>query len=93
MRWNFSARRNLPIAVAIGVLLVVIIVKLNASMQHQPATDDGQVAHYQLLHQRAIKPEIVGFGRIEPNIQFNSIAEVSGKVTYVHPALKKRRVI
>ncbi|RZQ54007.1 hypothetical protein C1E23_05160 [Pseudoalteromonas phenolica] len=89
MRWNFSARRNLPIAVAIGVLLVVIIVKLNASMQHQPATDDGQLAHYQLLNQRAIKPEIVGFGRVEPNIKFNSIAEVSGKITYVHPALKK----
>ncbi|WP_404391642.1 efflux RND transporter periplasmic adaptor subunit [Pseudoalteromonas phenolica] len=89
MRWNFSARRNLPIAVAIGVLLVVIIVKLNASMQHQVVTDDGQLAHYQLLKQQAIRPEIVGFGRVEPNVQFNGIAEVSGKITYMHPALKK----
>ncbi|MCF2860302.1 hypothetical protein L1286_22735 [Pseudoalteromonas sp. SMS1] len=92
MRWDFSAKKNLPIAVAVGILLVVLIVKLKLSIKHDDKDQVGQLAQYQVLTQQSVRPEITGYGKVKPNIQLNSLAEVSGTVTYLHPALKKGEI-
>lgn len=92
MRWNFSAKRNLPIAVAVGLVLVGLVVKITSSMKHEKQGEAGQAARYQHLETQLVGPQIVGYGKIEPNIQFDSVAEVSGKITYIHPALKKGEI-
>ncbi|KZN31664.1 hypothetical protein N474_02035 [Pseudoalteromonas luteoviolacea CPMOR-2] len=92
MRWNFSAKKNLPIAIAIGILLVVLVVKLKSSIRHDNVEPSGQLAQYEILKQQSVHPKITGYGKVKPNIQLNSLAEVTGTVTYLHPALKKGEI-
>lgn len=87
--WNFQAKRNLPILLALVVLMVVLIIKLMPSLAHEAVSQQGIPVSYHVLKPEMIQPSIVGFGEIEANVQLKSIAEVSGKVVYVHPALKK----
>ncbi|MDK2595362.1 efflux RND transporter periplasmic adaptor subunit [Pseudoalteromonas obscura] len=92
MRWNLSAKKNLPIAALAGVVLMLLVVKLTSSTKHSDIEEIGQLAQYQVLAMRAIRPEIVGYGKVTPNIQLNSLAQVSGVITYLHPALKKGEI-
>ncbi|MBQ4810026.1 hypothetical protein J8M20_01710 [Pseudoalteromonas luteoviolacea] len=92
MRWNFSARKNLPIAIVVGIVLVILVVKLKSSIKHDNGELVGQLAQYQVLTQQSIRPKIIGYGKVKPNIQLNSLAEVTGTVTYLHPALKKGEI-
>ncbi|KZN44405.1 efflux RND transporter periplasmic adaptor subunit [Pseudoalteromonas luteoviolacea] len=92
MRWNFSARKNLPIAIVVGIVLVILVVKLKSSIKHGNVEQAGQPAQYQVLTQQFVRPKITGYGKVKPNIQLNSLAEVTGTVTYIHPVLKKGEI-
>ncbi|MDX2367374.1 MAG: biotin/lipoyl-binding protein, partial [Colwellia sp.] len=39
-----------------------------------------------------IKPEIIGYGVIKPDMTLQAKAEVSGRITYIHPKLKKGEI-
>ncbi|MCF6439906.1 hypothetical protein L1077_10725 [Pseudoalteromonas luteoviolacea] len=92
MRWNFRAKKNLPIAVLLGVVLVAMVVKLTSTTKHNGTHSVGQNAQYQALSMQAIRPQIVGYGKVTPNIQLSSLAQVSGEVTFIHSALKKGEI-
>lgn len=92
MRWDLSAKKNLPIAILVGVVLVILVVKLATSTKHNNTEQIGQRAQFHALTMQSVRPEVVGYGKVTPNIQLNSLAQVSGAVTYVHPALKKGEI-
>lgn len=45
------------------------------------------------LQQLPLAPVVTGFGRVKPKVEWQAIAEVSGKVVYRHPGLEKGRVL
>lgn len=79
----------LPLVVAMGVVIALVIIKSRPQMQHQVSAETGvpvttlQVAEYE------VRPTVTGYGEVEPDILLDVRAEVAGKVVHVHPQLKQ----
>ena len=86
-RWLF------PAAIITGVLIAVLIVKSRPPMEHQEEVSAGPSAGIIVLEQHQVKPSIVGFGEVVPETLLEHRSEVSGKVIYVHPQLRKGAVL
>ncbi len=84
----FTQRKALPITLIFCVLLAVIIVKTRATMQHEAKEDFISSVNVINVKKYAVKPAIKGFGVVKPDILFEARSEVSGKITFLHPALK-----
>ncbi len=69
-----------------------MIIKLQPSLTHNPAERPSTAVSYIELVQHEIKPEIIGYGIIEPDLDLQAKAEVTGRVIYIHPALKKGEI-
>jgi multidrug efflux pump subunit AcrA (membrane-fusion protein) len=75
------------------IVIAVIIVKLQPKMQHKASA--GLVTPVQVIELKPyqIRPSIMGFGLVEPDILLESKAEISGKITYVHPQLRNGSIL
>ncbi|MEW6983797.1 efflux RND transporter periplasmic adaptor subunit [Colwelliaceae bacterium 6471] len=83
----------LPAIVAAGVLLVVLIVKLQPEMSHNPQARPSVMVNAITLEEHNLRPSITGFGKVEPDLTLSGKAEVTGRVTYIHPNLKKGAIL
>lgn len=79
----------LPAAVILGLIAAFFIVKSRPDMAHSQAEQKQFLVKTISTKPVTIRPSIVGFGTVEPDIQLPVKAEVSGEVTYLHPSLKK----
>jgi len=88
-----SRRYIFILIAALGILTAVIIVKSRPTMHHQaesrPATSVTTIEAQQYL----VKPSITGFGEVEPDVLLEAKAEVSGKVIYLNPQLRKGNIL
>ncbi|MFC3032795.1 efflux RND transporter periplasmic adaptor subunit [Pseudoalteromonas fenneropenaei] len=89
MSWNFQHRKNLPLAALCGVVLVGLVMAIKPAMSHKDYQSEARLAEYVTLQSHIMRPAITGYGRVTPNISLNSLAEVSGRIVYRHPNLKK----
>jgi len=79
----------LPIIVLIAIALVVFKVKSKPPIEHEKLqfpTRTVEVIEVKKIPFRALA---VAYGNVEPAVLFEARAEVSGKISYIHPALKK----
>ncbi|MDQ7048111.1 MAG: hypothetical protein Q9M92_00670 [Enterobacterales bacterium] len=83
------SKKALPVIAIVGVLVLVIIIKSSPSMQHKKAKRASVAVSFINLVQTNIRPEIIGYGSVEADTKLQSKVEVTGRVTYVHPLLKK----
>lgn len=88
-----SHRKMLPLLVVIGIIVATAIVKLQPAMQHNPITHAVTPVTTITVKKQLIRPEIKGFGEVEPDILLQVMAEVSGKVIAVHPELKQGAIL
>ncbi len=91
-RFGLKSKKALPAVAVLGVVIAVLIVKLQPEMIHNPQARPSVPANYIEVSQRILKPEIIGFGTIKPDLNLNATAEVSGRITYIHPELKKGEI-
>jgi len=89
MSWDYEQKRNLPLAIILGIIWVIIVFVVKPEVEHIPPAIEGQAAQYIPLPQSEVNPEISGFGIIQPNVNLSAISEVNGKVVYVNPKFKK----
>ena len=82
-------KRALPIIAAIGVLITVLIIKLQPTMVNSDQQQVAKAVNVIEVNRHIVRPEIVGYGTVKPDLILKAMAEVSGRVTYVHPELKK----
>jgi len=82
----------LPIIAVLGLVIMISIVKLQPNMKHEPAMSLITAVNYVEVKSHIISPEIVGFGIIKPDVSLQAKAEVSGRITYIHPKLKKGEI-
>ena len=89
---KLQSKLALPSIAIAGVILAVVIVKLKPEMTHNPKARPSVPASFIEVSRKTIKPEIIGFGTIKPDLNLQATAEVSGRVTYKHPDLKKGEI-
>lgn len=80
-------------ALALGVLVLVLAVKLKPELPVKPADDRARLVETLPLELKAVAPLAIGFGKVAPKVEWKAIAEVSGKVIYRHPRLEKGQVL
>ncbi|WP_261882532.1 efflux RND transporter periplasmic adaptor subunit [Vibrio pelagius] len=80
-------------ALAIGIVGLVVAINLKPDLPTKPAGDRARLVDIQVLEQQAIAPLAIGFGKVEPKVEWKAIAEVTGKIVYRHPELEKGKVI
>ncbi|WP_020405449.1 efflux RND transporter periplasmic adaptor subunit [Hahella ganghwensis] len=88
-----SKRWLLPVVVIAGIACAVLIIKSRPPMVHQSPEESGVKVGYVPVETYQVNPEIVGYGEVSPDVLLDLRAEVSGKVTYVHPQLRKGAVL
>ena len=79
----------LPVVVLIAVAVVVFVVKSRPPIDHE--TMQYPTRSVQAITARTIpfRSRAVAYGNVEPAVLLESRAEVTGKVSYIHPALAK----
>ncbi len=80
-------------AFAVGVLLLVLAVNLRPTPPTKPAASRARLVEVMPLELKAIAPVAIGFGKVEPKLEWKAISEVTGKVVYRHPHLEKGRTL
>jgi len=81
-----------PVIAIAGLAVMVLIVKLQPDMKHKPVTSLITPVNYIEVKPHLIRPEIIGYGVIKPDMTLQAKAEVSGRITYIHPKLKKGEI-
>ena len=76
----------LTLAVAVGV--AAVLVKNRAPLQHEAIEMPSRAV--EVIHARELpfRARVTAYGNVEPAITLNSMAEVSGEISYLHPNLK-----
>jgi multidrug efflux system membrane fusion protein len=94
-RTRQSIWRKLLIIVplAAGVGLLAFAIKSRKPPAQNPVVE--RASHVRVIEAAAVpvSPQVTGYGAVKPARVWNAITQVSGKITYVHPNLKKGGLI
>lgn len=90
---NLTLRRFFPIAVIFCLIIAIAIIKSQPKMAHEPSAGLVTPVHVIEVKAYALRPEIIGFGTVEPDILLTSKTEVAGKISYVHPQLRNGAIL
>ncbi|WP_098413609.1 efflux RND transporter periplasmic adaptor subunit [Vibrio sp. ES.051] len=80
-------------ALAIGIIILFLAIRLKPDLPVKPASDRARLVETIPLELKAIAPVAIGFGNVIPKVEWQAIAEVTGKVVYRHPQLEKGNVL
>lgn len=86
-------KRMLLVIAFIGLLITVLIVKLQPDMEHEVAQKIATPVNIVAVEEHRLRPSITGFGTVKPDLILRSMAEASGRITYLHPDLKKGAIL
>lgn len=89
----FKLKWALPTVALLGIGLAVAIVKLQPDVVHNPLAAKAVAVNVITVEEQQVRPIVVGFGNVSPDRSLEAKAEVSGRVTYVHPELKKGAIL
>jgi RND family efflux transporter MFP subunit len=79
----------LPLIVVIAVGLVVFKVKTKPPIEHEELQFPIRTVEVITAKRLLFSPRATAYGNVEPAILLREKSEVSGKISYVHPDLKK----
>lgn len=76
-------------AIGFGVLVAIALVKGRAPLEH--AGTEMPSKHVEVINVKRIpfSAMVTAYGTVEPTVTLKTLAEVSGKISYVHPDLKQ----
>jgi len=77
----------------VAFAIAFILVKNKEPLEHVAAEMPSRVADVITAQQIPFRSRVTAYGNVEPAITLNSMAEVSGKISYVHPNLKAGETI
>ncbi len=89
MKKIFQKAIILPLIVAIAIVLVVLKVKTKPAIEHEVMQFPTRTVEVITLKKLPFRTRAVAYGNIEPAVLLKAKAEVSGKISYIHPSLKK----
>ncbi|WP_299019365.1 HlyD family secretion protein [uncultured Photobacterium sp.] len=80
-------------AILAGLAILALAINLRQAPAVNPTMNKARPVDVINLQQLLLAPVVTGFGRVRPKVEWQAIAEVSGKVIYRHPGLEKGRVL
>lgn len=89
MRNPFKSALVLPAIIIVALGIVVVVVKSKAPIDHEALQYPTRSVEVITARRVAFRGRAVGYGNVEPAVLLKAKTEVSGKVSYIHPALKK----
>ena len=81
------------LTLAVGVIILALAVTHQKAPPLKPAAEQATLAQVRQVQLQNVAPEISGFGRVTPKVNWKAIAEVGGKVIYRNPDLEKGRIL
>ncbi len=79
----------LPLIIILAIGLVIYKVKSKPPIEHQPLQFPTRTVEVITIKQIPFRGRATAYGNVEPMVFLTARSEVSGKITYIHPALKK----
>ena len=93
MKVNLKSSLSLFIAIGLALVITVILVKSKPAMQHVASEMPSKAVEVITARYIPFSTRITAYGNVEPAITLNGTAEVSGKISYIHPDLKAGETI
>jgi len=78
---------------ALGIAVLVLTVANRPAPARKPPAEEARSVRVLTVSPLPFQPRIMGFGTVQPAKVWNAIAQVGGKVIFVHPRLKKGEII
>jgi len=93
MKINLKSYPALFMAVGIAIIIAIVLVISKSSIQHVASAMPSKAVNVITAKNIPFRTRITAYGNVEPAITLNSMAEVSGKISYLHPNLKSGETI
>ena len=93
MKVNLKSSLSLFIVIGLALVITVVLVKSKPAMQHIAAEMPSKAVEVITARYIPFSTRITAYGNVEPAITLNGTAEVSGKISYIHPDLKAGETI
>jgi multidrug efflux pump subunit AcrA (membrane-fusion protein) len=88
MKINLKSGFTLVVVLAVSVIVAFILIKTKTPLEHVALEMPSRVVEIITARQLPFRTRITAYGSVEPATTLDSMAEVSGKISYVHPNLK-----
>ena len=79
----------LPLIIILAIGLVVFKVKTKSPIEHEALQFPTKTVEVITAKKLLFSPRATAYGNVEPAVLLKSKSEVSGKIAYIHPELKK----
>ena len=89
MKYLLQKAIVLPILIALSIGAVVFKLKSTAPVEHSSNQYPVKIVEVITVSELPFRSRAVAYGHVEPSVVLKAKAEVSGKISYVHPDLKK----
>ena len=93
MKINLQKYPVLFISMGIAIVIAIILVKSKSPMEHNTTELPNKAVNVIVAAEIPFRSRITAYGNAQPAITLNSMAEVSGKISYLHPHLKAGETI
>ena len=93
MKINLKSGFTLVVVLLLAATVAVILVKTRSPLEHVAVEMPSRVVEIVTARQIPFRSRITAYGNVEPAVTLDSMAEVSGKISYVHPNLKAGETI
>jgi membrane fusion protein, multidrug efflux system len=80
-------------ALALGVVVFIFLVKSRTPPEQADFAERVRAVRVIEAREIAFRPRAVGYGMVEPSIQWEAIAEVGGRIVEMHPELRPGSII
>ena len=89
MKNPFKSALALPVIVLVALAVVIFVVRSKPPVEHESMQYPTRSVEAITARTIPFRSRAVAYGNVEPAVLLKAKAEVSGKVSYIHPALKK----
>ncbi len=83
----------LLLALAVAAAIAAVLVNSRVPLEHVAVEMPRRAVEALVVREIDFRSRITAYGNVEPAITLDSMAEVSGKISYVHPNLKSGETI
>jgi len=93
MKINLKGGAGLVITLAASAVVALLLVNNRAPLEHVAQEMPSRVVEVVYARRIPFRTRVTAYGTVEPAITLNSMAEVSGEISYLHPNLKAGETI
>ncbi len=93
MRISLKGGLGLLVAVGLGIAIAALLLAGRKPLEHADAALPSRPVEVIVAERIPFRSRIVAYGNVEPSITLDSVAEVSGEISYLHPNLKAGETI